>query len=156
MSKFQAARCIGALTAACAALPLAGVAFAASPTVKVTDPWCRAAPRGALAGGCYLTLTAAVDDRLVSVDTELADHAEIHTMSLDGGVMRMRRLADGIALPAGRTVQLKPGAEHLMIIRPKAQISAGTSVALTLRFAKAPPLRVVAPVKAVGPMQGRH
>jgi copper(I)-binding protein len=132
---------------AVSALALPSLADAASPTVKVADAWCRAAPKGALAGGCYLTLTAGADDRLVAVDTPAAGRAEIHTMSMDGGVMRMRKLADGVALPAGKPVALKPGAEHLMIIGPKIALRPGAKVALTLRFRNAAPVTVVAPVK---------
>ena len=133
---------------AVAALAVPSLAAAASPAVKVTDAWCRAAPKGALAGGCYLTLTAGADDRLVAVETPAAGRAEIHTMSMDGGVMRMRKLADGVALPAGKPVALKPGAEHLMLIGPKIALTPGAKVALTLRFRSAPPVTVSVPVKA--------
>jgi copper(I)-binding protein len=68
-------------------------------------------------------------------------------MSMDGGVMRMRKLADGLALPAGKPVALKPGAEHLMVIGPKIALTPGAKVALTLRFRNAAPVTVVAPVK---------
>ncbi len=130
---------------------LASPAQAAPPAPKVTvaDAWCRAAPAGAMAGGCYVTLTAGADDRLVAVETPAAKRGEIHTMSMDGGVMRMRKLADGLALPAGKAVALKPGAEHLMIIGPKIALTAGAKIPLTLKFAKAPPVTVQAPVRAV-------
>ncbi len=126
---------------------VAGPVWAAQPTVKATDVWCRAAPRGAPAGGCYLTLTASGDDRLVAVETAAADHGEIHTMSIEGGIMKMRRLPDGLALPAGRLVSLKPGGEHLMIIGPKASMLAGGVLPITLKFAKAPPLTLRAPIR---------
>lgn len=132
---------------AVAALALPSLAGAKSPAVQVKDAWCRAAPKGALAGGCYLTLTAGADDRLVAVETPAAGRAEIHTMSTDGGVMRMRKLADGVALPAGKPVALKPGAEHLMIIGPKIALTPGAKVALTLRFRNAAPVAVAAPVR---------
>jgi copper(I)-binding protein len=140
---------------AVAALALPSLAAAASPAVQVTDAWCRAAPKGALAGGCYLTLTAGADDRLVAVDTPAAGRAEIHTMSMDGGVMRMRKLADGLALPAGKPVALKPGAEHLMVIGPKIALTPGAKVVLTLRFRNAAPVTVAAPVKAA-PLPGMN
>lgn len=129
---------------------LAGAAQAAPAKVAVEGAWCRAAPKGAPAGGCYLTLTASVADQLVSVETPAAARAEIHTMSMDGGVMRMRKLAEGLALPAGKAVALKPGAEHLMVIGPKIDLAAGASVPLTLRFKSAPPVTISVPVKAVG------
>lgn len=83
----------------------------------------------------------------MTVTTPAVDHGEIHTMSMTDGVMRMRRLADGLALPAGKAVALKPGAEHLMIISPRQPLAAGGTVPLTLRFAKAAPLTLTAPIR---------
>lgn len=137
------------LSAAALAFALPNLTQAASPTVKSADAWCRAAPAGALAGGCYVTLTAPADDRLVSVAAPSADHGEIHTMEIDNGVMRMRPLKDGIILPAGQPVELKPGARHLMVIGPKQPLTAGGTVTLTLRFEKSPTLTVNAPIRAV-------
>ena len=134
-------------------LALAACGGAPKPTVKIEDAWCRAAPTGALAGACFVTLTANGDDRLVRVETTAADHAEIHTMTMDGGIMRMRELRDGLALPKGKAVMLKPGGEHIMIIAPKAPMAAGGSIPLTLVFDKAPAQSLTAPVKAA-PMPG--
>lgn len=125
--------------------------------VAVTGAWCRAAPVGAPTGGCYLTLTASADDRLVSVATPAAKRAEIHSMDMTGGVMRMRELKDGLALPAGKAITLKPAAEHLMIIGPKQTLAAGGSVPLNLTFSKAPPQTVNAPVRnAAAPAPQHH
>ena len=126
-----------------------------SPTVAVTDAWCRPTPAGALAGACYLTLAASADDRLVGVETALADRGEIHTMDMTGGVMRMRKLDDGLALPNSKPVVLKPGAEHLMLIAPKQQLAEGGSVPLTLRFEKAPAQTISAPIRLPA-MPGGH
>lgn len=117
------------------------------PSVAVADAWCRPTPAGALAGACYLTLTANVDDRLVGVETTVADRGEIHTMDMTGGVMRMRKLDDGLALPKATPVALKPGAEHLMLIAPKQQLAEGERVPLTLKFAKAPAQTINAPIR---------
>jgi len=127
----------------------AGLAAAApAPAAMVAaDAWCRATPPAAPSAGCYVTLTAKADDRLVGVDTAAADHGEIHTMDMAGGVMRMRRLADGLALPAGKPVALKPGSFHIMVIGPKRQLKAGEVVPLALRFAKAPPVSLKVPVR---------
>jgi copper(I)-binding protein len=128
----------------------AGLAAAPAPqpaAVAAADAWCRATPPAALSAGCYVTLTAKADDRLVGVDTAAADRGEMHTMDMAGGVMRMRPLADGLALPAGKPVALKPGSFHIMVIGPKRQLKAGEAVSLTLRFAKAPPLRLKVPVR---------
>ena len=140
------------LLGVCAAA-LALTAAAPAPKVVAANAWCRPAPTGAMAGGCYVTLTASVDDRLVAVETTAADRGEIHTMSMDGGVMRMRKLPDGLALPAGKAVALKPGADHIMLIGPKAQLKEGARVPMTLKFKSAPPLTIEAVVKTP-PMPG--
>ncbi len=121
-------------------------------SVAATDAWCRVAPSTARAGGCYVTLTATTKDRLTAVETSAAERAEIHTMSMDRDVMRMRELEDGLELPRGQPVALKPGAEHLMLIGPRQPLTAGGAVPLTLRFEKAPPVTVEAPVRAAAPM----
>lgn len=141
-----------------AALPFtcAAPALAAPAAVGTSEAWCRATPPAAPTAACYLTLTAAADDRLVAVETPAARTAEIHTMSMDGGVMRMRRLAAGLALPAGKAVALEAGGEHLMLIGPKARLTAGGSVRLTLKFAKAAPVTLTARVRAAAPAMGGH
>jgi len=128
-------------------------AAAPAPKVAASDAWCRPTVAGALAAGCYVTLTAKGDDRLIAVETSAADHGEIHTMSMDGGVMRMRKLVDGVVLPAGKVVALKPGADHIMLISPKAQLKEGAKIPLTLKFKSAPPVTVDAIVKTP-PMPG--
>jgi copper(I)-binding protein len=127
----------------------AGEAAARPACVAVTDAWCRATPKGAPTGGCYATLTASADDRLVAVETSAAARAEIHSMDMTGGVMRMGKLDHGLALPAGRTVKLEPGATHLMIIGPKSPMVGGGTLPLTFKFAKAPPQSVKATIRAM-------
>ncbi len=142
------------LIAVSAAALVASAAHAApAPKVAAIDAWCRPTVAGAMAAGCYVTLTAKSADRLVSVETSAADHGEIHTMSMDGGVMRMRQLTDGLALPAGKAVALKPGADHIMLIGPKAALKEGAKVPLTLKFKTGAPVTVEAVVKTP-PMPG--
>ena len=133
---------------------LASTAHAApAPKVAATEAWCRPTVAGAMAAGCYVTLTTKAEDRLISVESPAADHGEIHTMSMDGGVMRMRQLTEGLALPAGKTVALKPGADHIMLIAPKTQLKDGAKVPLTLKFKTGAPVTVQAVVKTP-PMPG--
>ncbi|KRB44444.1 copper chaperone PCu(A)C [Phenylobacterium sp. Root700] len=129
------------LVAACDRAPQA------PPTVAVTDAWCRAAPAGAMTGGCYVTLTASAEDRLVAVETAVAERAEIHSMDMAGGVMRMRKLEGGLPLPAGKAVALASGGEHLMIIGPKQALAIGGEVPLTFKFEKAPSQSIQAPIR---------
>jgi periplasmic copper chaperone A len=130
--------------------------------VEVTGAWCRPTPAGAPVGACYLTLKASVDDRFVAFTTPAARHPEIHTMSMDGGVMRMRPLPEGLDLPAGSAVALAPGGEHLMLIGLTAPLVKGDMVNLALTFETAPPVAVEAAVRqpsgggaAAVPGQGR-
>jgi len=141
-----------AILAVVLAAGAARAAQPAQPKIQARDVWCRAAPAGAPTGGCYLTLTAATNDRLIGVATPAAERVEVHTMEMTAGVMRMRPSIGGTPLPAGQAVELKPGgARHLMVIGPKAPLAAGGVVPLTLRFAKAQPLTVQAPIRAAAP-----
>lgn len=130
-----------ALLAACSPKPQI------PPTVTVADAWCRPTPDGALTAACYVTLTASGDDRFVGVATSVAERGEIHIMDMTDGIMRMRKLADGLPLPAGAAVVLKPGAEHIMLIAPKGPLVAGATVPLTLTFEKSAPKSLQAPVR---------
>lgn len=116
-------------------------------TVQVADAWCRPTPKGAKVGGCYLTLTAGSDDRLVSVSTALAQSAEVHEMKTESGVMSMGHLHDGLPLPAGVPVELKPGGEHIMLMGLRDPLVDGGVASFTLTFEKAGPISVHAAVK---------
>ena len=116
--------------------------------VSATDAWCRPTAQGAGAAGCYVTLTATADDRLTGAASPAGERVEIHTMSMDGGVMRMRELPDGLALPAGQAVALTPGAEHLMLMAPTAALNEGETVEITLSFQSAPAQTVTAQIKS--------
>jgi len=118
------------------------------PAVTPSDAWCRPAAAGARAVGCYVTLQSAAEDRLVGAESRTGQRVEIHTMTMDGGVMRMRQLEDGLPLPAGETTVLKPGADHLMLIGPTAALDEGGEVTLTLNFEKAPQAIVTAEIRS--------
>jgi copper(I)-binding protein len=116
----------------------AGTAADAGAGIVVSDAWIRETPPNAAVAGGYLTLRSGAADRLLSVDTPAAASVEIHEMSHEGGMMRMRELADVVELPAGADVTLKPGGHHLMFIDPVEPVRAGQSIEATLRFANAP------------------
>ncbi len=125
------------------ALMLASAAAAqeakpASPIV-VAQPWVRATPKGAPVVGGYATLTnkGPNPDHLVAASLEGTAQGEIHTMSMENGVMHMQRLADGLALAPGATVTLVPGGNHLMFMQPTAQLKEGATVKGSLTFANA-------------------
>ena len=130
---------------------LASCGKAPARTVQGRDPWCRPTGAGAPTAGCYLTLTANTDDRLVSVTTPLAARVQIHSTSMDGGGMRMREHEHGLPLPRDRAYALKAGADHLMLIAPTRALTEGETVPLTLTFEKAPPVTVQATVRLTLP-----
>lgn len=105
--------------------------------IDIGHPWARATAAGQQAGGGFLKLkNGGAADRLVSASSPAAQRVELHTMAMDGDVMRMRQV-DAIALPAGQTVELKPGGLHLMLMGLKQPLQAGSSVPLKLKFEKA-------------------
>ncbi len=121
-------------------------AAAPSSTVVVSDVLCRPTPNGRQMTGCYMTLTASADDRLVSVSSPRAGRVEIHESQLENGMMMMRELRDGMPLPAGQTVALQPGGNHIMLLAVEQPMVAGQTVPLTLTFEKAGEREVSAPV----------
>jgi copper(I)-binding protein len=97
----------------------------------IDHPWSRATPGGAKVGGGYLTVEnkGAASDRLVAATAPaIAGRTEIHEMAVTDGVMTMRPLADGIAIPAGGKVEFKPGGYHVMFMA----LSASRSILLVI------------------------
>jgi copper(I)-binding protein len=107
--------------------------------ITVSRPWSRAtAPRATIgAGFLAIRSSAAQPDRLVGATSPRAERVEIHTMSLENGVMRMRPLANGVAVPPRGQTILAPGGIHLMLIGLKAPLKRGERIPATLRFARA-------------------
>lgn len=134
-----------------ALLLLAGAASAQTGSVEVKNAWARATPGKAEIGAAYLTIQAATPDRLIAVSTPVADKAEPHEMTMQGGVMKMRSLAT-IDLPAGQAVVLKPGATHIMLVGLKQPLRVGESFPLTLEFEKAGRREVNIVVEKAGAM----
>ncbi len=100
--------------------------------VTVTDPWVRATVPAQKATGAFMQLTSKTDARLVEASSP-GLRTEIHEMALQDNVMRMRQL-DGLDLPAGKTVELKPGGYHVMFFDVKNQIKEGDVIPLKLVF----------------------
>lgn len=140
------------LAFAAALFGLVGVAAAQTGQVEITDPWARATPAGASAAAIYLSLTAPAADHLVSVSTPAAKQADLHTMTMDNGVMKMRPVPGGIDLPAGQKVTLKPGGMHIMLTALAGPLREGDSIPLMLEFAKSGRREITVPVGKVGAM----
>ncbi|KQU85939.1 hypothetical protein ASD00_05885 [Ensifer sp. Root31] len=94
---------------------------------------------GAKVGGGFLTIKngGSADDRLVAVESPVAGRVEIHEMAMQNDVMKMRKLDDGVAIPAGETVELKSGGLHLMFMQVSKPFAEGETVPVTLVFEKA-------------------
>ena len=142
-----------ALAFALASLVLAGCApddtrsqAGTAGAVEVAGALCRPTPVGRHTTGCYLTLTAAADDRLVGVSSPVAGRAQIHESRMESNMMMMRELKEGLPLPAGQTVELKPGGNHIMLLAVDEPLKTGDTVVLTLTFEAARPIDVVARV----------
>lgn len=115
-------------------------------TVQVSGAICRPTPVGRQMTGCYLTLTSATADRLVSVASPDANLVQIHESRIESGMMMMTQLREGLPLPAGEAVALAPGGNHLMLLGVTEPLVAGDAVTLTLTFESSPPVEVTAAV----------
>lgn len=126
------------LSFACAAPLLAACGAPATPDIAVEDPWARATVAGQ-DGAAYLTIInrGGSDDRLIAVSVPRARHAMLHSSSMQGGVTRMRDLADGLAIPARATVELAPNGPHIMLGGLATPLRPGEKLPAELRFAKA-------------------
>jgi len=108
------------------------VAGVQAQTVEVKNAWVRATVQGQKATGAFMQITAPAASTLISVSTPVAGVAEVHEMKMDGDVMRMRPLAKGLELPAGKAVQLQPGGYHLMLMDLKLPLQKDTTIPVTL------------------------
>lgn len=125
-------------------------------TVTISDSWSRAAIAGGN-GAAYATIASnGAADRLIAVKGDVATAIEIHEMSTEGGVMQMRKL-DGLDVPAGGRVELKPGGNHIMLIGLTRALNEGDTLTLTFVFEKAGEVNVALPIgKAGGTSHDRH
>jgi len=120
--------------------------------LEIDHPWSRAVPKGATVAAGYLTIknTGTEPDRLVSGSTPVAGKFEIHEMTMDKGVMRMRPVPAGIVIKPGETVELKPQSMHIMMMGLKQPIEKGKSFKGSLVFEKAGAVDVDFAVEGVG------
>jgi copper(I)-binding protein len=105
--------------------------------VVVQNAWVRATVTGQKATGAFMSLTSATGSRLKSVTTPVAGVAEVHEMRVEDNIMKMQALKGGLELPAGKTVELKPGSYHLMLMDLKMPLPKDSSIPLTLVFVNA-------------------
>jgi copper(I)-binding protein len=144
------------IVAACVAA-LVAVALARAQDVKAGDlvvsaAWSRATPSGAKIGGGYLTIEnkGSTPDKLIGGSTEVAGAVQVHEMSTQNGIMKMRPVEGGLTIEPGETVKLAPGGYHLMLMDLKAPLKQGEKLPVTLDFEKAGKLTVTFDVRGIG------
>jgi len=131
---------------------LAGIAVASDYTLKdlrIEHPYARPTPPGARTGAAYFSVRNAgrVPDRLIAATSSAARSVELHSMTMEGNLMKMRAVT-GIDIPAGGSVSLAGGGYHAMLVDLVKPLHAGDRVPLTLTFEKAGKIEVVASVEA--------
>lgn len=145
-----------AAAVALAVMQLAATAASAADydvgSIHVAQPWARATPKGASSGAGYLTVTnhGTAPDRLSCAGSDAAAQCQIHTMTMENGVMKMRPVEGGLEIKPGETVTLRPGSDHVMFLNLKHPFEAGNTIEATLQFEKAGTVKVELPVVAMG------
>jgi len=121
-------------------------------SIHIAQPWSRATPKGAKAGAGYMTITnkGTTPDKVSCVSDDASAQCEIHSMTMEGGVMKMRPVEGGLEIKPGETVTLAPSSFHVMFRDLKHPLEQGKTVKATLKFDKAGSVDVEYPILAVG------
>lgn len=123
--------------------------------LQVSDMWATVTPGGVDVSAGYLTISnGGGEDRLISATSPRAAHVEVHEMVMDGAVMRMRPI-EGLVVPAGGQVELKPGAQHLMFTGVAQPFVEGEEIPVQLTFEHAGAMDIALPVRP-GTGSGGH
>lgn len=120
--------------------------------IELAGAFTRAMPPASKAGGGFVTITnhSGEADRLISASSPSAGLVELHEMKMDGDVMLMREMEDGIEIPAGGMVLLAPGGLHVMFMQVPTPFVEGEEVKVTLEFEKAGTTEIVMKVAPIG------
>jgi periplasmic copper chaperone A len=127
-----------AIGVACIATSPLALADKMTGDIEITNTWARPTVQGQQGGGGFVSFKnkGKTDDKLMSASSPAAARMELHTMSMEGNVMRMRQVPN-IELKAGESVELKPGGMHLMFLDITKPLEKGTKVPVTFVFEKA-------------------
>lgn len=127
----------------------------ASQSISVSHYYSRATPPNAVNSAIFANITnnSEQERTLVSVSSLIAEKLELHDVIHEGDIMKMRQVKQ-IIIPAGQTVQLKPGSLHIMLLGLKNQLKKGQEIKVTLSFANGDKQTLIVPVKKV--MAGMH
>jgi periplasmic copper chaperone A len=125
-------------------------------SLTIADPWSRATPKGATTSAGYMkiTNTGTTPDRLISGSSDVAPKFEVHEMTMENGVAKMRPVKSGLEIKPGETVELKPGSFHVMLVGLKKPLATGDRIKATLVFEKAGTIEVEYDVRAMGAEPG--
>jgi periplasmic copper chaperone A len=121
-------------------------------SIQITAPWARATPKGATSGAAYMTITnnGKTPDKVTCVSSDASAECQIHTMTMDNGVMMMRPVEGGLEIKPGETVALKPSGLHVMLVNLKHPLEQGKTIKATLKFDTAGSIDVDYPIAAIG------
>ena len=144
-----------------AVLALALAEFSAGPaqaadydvgSIHISQPWARATPKGASSGAAYMTITnnGSMPDRVSCVSSDLSAECQVHSMTMENGVMKMRPVEGGLEIKPGETVTLKPSGFHVMFVNLKHPLEQGKTAEATLKFEQAGTVKVEFPIAAIG------
>lgn len=134
------------------ALSLATAFAPPAQAIEISEAWARANPPGSTLSAAFLSLQddSGAGDRLLAASSPVAGRIELHQTSMEGDVMRMRRIDDGLPVPAGGNVELRPGGLHLMLLDLPEALTAGQRFMLQLDFEQAGSVQVQVTVRAPG------
>jgi len=120
--------------------------------LDVSDPWSRATPKGASVAAGYMKISnsGTAPDRLISGSSDVASKFEVHEMTMENGVAKMRPVNGGLEIKPGQTVELKPGSFHIMFVGLKKPLANGDHIKATLMFERAGTLNVEFDVHEMG------
>ncbi|WP_073953468.1 copper chaperone PCu(A)C [Thalassospira sp. TSL5-1] len=106
--------------------------------ISISNAWSKESIGRVPNGAVFFNIeNAGAEDRVIGATSDLADRTELHTHIMDGNVMKMRQVKDGVAVPAHGAVAFKPGSYHVMLLGLHDPLKAGQHIALTLQFEKA-------------------
>jgi copper(I)-binding protein len=137
-------------TSLSALLLLASSSLLAESSISVSEPYVRAVPPGTPNSAAFMTLTnkGSSDNALVSATSPASKVVELHTHTMDNGMMKMRQV-EKIDLPVGKSAVLEPGGLHVMLIGLTGDLKPGEQVDLTLKFADGSEQQIKAPIKSL-------
>ena len=123
------------------------ISLATSAEIIVKDAWVRTTVAEQKVTGAFMQITSDKAVKLVAVNSVAAEASEIHEMSMQGDVMKMRQVNE-VVIDAGKSIELKPGSYHIMLMNLKKPVQAGSTVNLNLEFLDADGKKQIVNVKA--------